>query len=39
MPKKQMQKIDEMDDEDRYLEEILNRNYTGGPVKAPPAVV
>ena len=39
-PKKQMQKIDEMDDEDRYLEEILNRNYNGGTTaKAPPAVV
>lgn len=24
-----------MDDEDRYLDEILNKNYTG---KAPPAV-
>jgi len=27
---------EDMDDEDRYLEEILNRNYTTG--KAPPAV-
>lgn len=37
--KQQMSKIKEedMDDEDRYLEDILNRNYgTGG--KAPPAV-
>ena len=37
--KEQMSKIkeEEMDDEDRYLEEILNRNYGGGG-KAPPAV-
>jgi hypothetical protein len=26
---------EDMDDEDRYLDEIINRNYT----KAPPAVV
>ena len=29
-------KAHETDDEDRYLDEIINRNYTSG--KAPPAV-
>lgn len=33
--KKPYKKIEEMDDEDRYLDDIINRNYNG---KAPPAI-